>query len=249
LLINGFDRSGSIRNTQRVMRVRLSPLKLLSAATIVTLTIVLAFTLFRLQRVEDELEARRIESGQLVITDPLMVHVIGVSTDRPMTWRWRVYLPDPIVGHYNLNCYSGRHVPLGRSEFEQWLIDNPYGTDSTPFDTFAELPKGEIMIEAQLVKRVDDWYMRISPIGEKHLAIEDNWLATYYPPQIVNGVPVGRQAKFDRGSPIPLLLIQSDPFTMDGYYVANKLHRIMAAHSVVLWISKSQDMKRTPLDL
>jgi hypothetical protein len=77
-----------------ILRPRISILTALLLMTILGMALAIVQLWRELVPLRAELRQLRDETGRLSISDPQKMHAIGVRTNEPLLWKWRIWVPE-----------------------------------------------------------------------------------------------------------------------------------------------------------
>lgn len=91
---------------------RFSLLTLMLATLFLGMALAIVLLTLELIPLRAEVQQLRNEAGYLTIDDPTKIHAIGVDTDSPLLWKWKVYFP-PAKGVLGVHAILGELPPAG----------------------------------------------------------------------------------------------------------------------------------------
>ena len=173
----------------------------------------------KLYLAEQELHARRNESGYLSVDDRTQLHAIALNTDDPNTWRWRLFIPRGQRYSWNISSADipQNDVPqepevAGHSNEPYWEQDH------------------EVLVTARLRRTNDEfWELSVeSRIGDSKdqmygasLRIPDEKLRWMSEISSTDGQVIGGRGAELRDPDRPVILLQRRPCKKqaDGSYL------------------------------
>ena len=241
-------------------RIKRGPLPPFSLLTPFLVTAILAMTIavILLWREVGPLRTRvhslEAELGHLQVTDVDRPSVISVRTDEPLTWKWRVFLPELPHGKYHFNCLHGLYRTFTADNLYEMLDGLRRSSPQHEFrnDNNVAL-SGELTIEVKLVNREGHWFLMAEPFGETSTGFPDSWKDMLkdlgLPTQVqdenvwteqakeVAGINPDRPMIFGRGDCVPLLILQGPPLPiLTSRDTMGPATPALPAATIMLWI-------------
>ncbi|MEM6474074.1 MAG: hypothetical protein AAF802_31275 [Planctomycetota bacterium] len=115
---------------------------LLLLLSFIALAIALVMSRMEIEELRNELVTYRNEMRQLTIEDENLIHAIQIPGFGRKAWRWRVYLPED----------KEYRIRLAFDDIPQRGLPK-----SPPDNVFVNLPKGESILSASVVREGEGW--------------------------------------------------------------------------------------------
>jgi len=80
----------------------------------------------RMQNAEKELAVLRKEAGHLIVKDRKQFQAVAVDTDKPDTWRWRLFIPQGHQYSWNIACEDIPHNEVPQRAGATGVSNEPY---------------------------------------------------------------------------------------------------------------------------
>ena len=170
------------------------------------------YTSRRLRESESTVQRLQNETGRLALDDRSVVNVVGVDTNEPDTWRWRLFIPK---GHKYMWHATSTNIPFGKipAQAESSGISNrPYWErDNEVLVTarLSQLPNGNFSLSVtSRIGDSDDQMHGVSlDVPKEHL----DWMAAS-PYQQVDITGKNSAVTFDPSQ--PFMLFSKRPMTV-----------------------------------
>jgi hypothetical protein len=227
-------------------RIRISLLTSLLLTTIIALAIAIALLWREVGPLRHQVQQLQADLGRLQVTDADRPHVAGLPTDRPLSWKWRVYLPPLPRGRYHFNFFEGLRETFTEQNMLELLDGLRHNSPNYEFNSVVDVPlTGELTIEADLINREGHWFLQAPPFGEKQITLPDVWTEYGMPAagDLINvvdkagelaGIKPNQQMVFGRGDTVPLLLLQGTPTVLPTS--RTKTPPTPVSSTLMLWI-------------